>query len=206
MFAKKKFCPLAIYISICALGMLFLHCSDDVIYGKDDEGYSEDLNAKDSAAIRAILDANGLQNKQVRDGIDLVAGFARKLTLDSFPLRRFVLPKALDSCISNFELIIKNSPVETLSIIDTIHQNLAITLHYTKLKSIPDCISLLQGRFGLYLSNNDITSISPKTMKCNVREIDVTYNTLCSIPDSLKTWIDQQSYTGNWQTTQKCGK
>jgi hypothetical protein len=205
MFAKK-ICRLAFFMSICTLGMLSLHCSDDVIYGKDDEGYSEDLNAKDSAAIRSILDANGLQNKQVRDGIDLVAGFARKLTLDSFPLTRFVLPKALDSCIANFELIVTNSPVETLSIIDTIHQNLAITLHYTKMKSIPDCISLLRGRFGLYLSNNEITSISPEVIKLGVREIDVTNNALCSIPDSLKTWITQNSNDINWQTTQKCGK
>jgi hypothetical protein len=194
----------AIIICSCIIGMISLHCDNGILYEDDGEDYSDYLDAKDSVAVRSILDANGLPNKPVRDVVEISFGMVWSITIDSFPFTRFVLPKALDSCSYNIEIIIRNSPVETLSVVDSIRQSLVLSLHYTKLQSIPDCISLLRGPLVLNLWSNEITSISPQVLNCYVLAANFRSNNLCSIPDSIKTWVAKKCGDDKWQLTQNC--
>ena len=192
-----------LYARLVCFTMLFTHCVEmDLFY--DSDYFTEELNAKDSIAVRAILDVNGLTGKNVRDVIEIDYGMARKMRLDSFALTRFVITKAFDSCEQDFKISITNSVLETLTIIDTVHINLMLDIHSTKLKNIPDQISLLKGRLGLYLSDNQLNFISPEIMKCSIRDIDVRNNELCSLPDSLAGWIDKESSQNGWRSAQTC--
>lgn len=186
--------------------MLFIGCSDNTYDPSSDDVAVDELNAKDSAAIRAILDTNGMRDKQVRDVIELENGTAAKLMLDSIALTRFTITGAFDSCADYLELSITNCPLETLTIADTVRIPLAIMINQTKLKRIPDDIVRLRGRMSLYLSRNDLNAVSPAIMRCNVRDLDVDNNSLCALPDSLKNWITLKSLGNAWISTQRCGR
>jgi Leucine-rich repeat (LRR) protein len=164
------------------------------------------LQKKDSLAVRAILDANGLYDKKVRDVIDLQNSMIGTIMLDSLKLTRFILTNDFDSLGygSGFEIYILNSSIDTLIISDTIHINLAIGVTRTNLKSIPDNISLLKGNLTLRLPENELEFLPSEIMKCNVSYIDVQYNSLCSVSDTLNNWIIKNSRNPDWKSTQTC--
>ncbi len=173
-------------------------------YSSDTYTYMNKLSIKDSLAIRAILDTNGLRNKKVEDVIDLQCDIVVMMTLDSVPLSKFIFTSVFDSLHNSFQISISNSPIESLVILDTIHIGLAIDVYNTKLKNIPEQISLLKGRLELYLPNNEVSSISPEIMKCTVYSFIIKSNSLCSVPDSLNEWIILKTHDANWQHTQTC--
>jgi hypothetical protein len=188
------------------LGMLFSGCDELNIDDGSADGMADTLNTRDSAAIRAILDANGMQSKNVRDVIELEDGMAIKLILDSMTLTRFTITKAFDSCVNYFELSIQNGSLETLAVADTVHIPMTLMIKRTNLPRISDDISRLKGRMSVYLSDNQLSDISPAIMQCDVRDMDVNKNELCTLPDSLKNWVNSKSMGASWQNTQKCGQ
>jgi hypothetical protein len=213
MFCFKKrgllFFPLLIAVGLAALGCEGVNVGLEGEGNADDEDWylSTELSPRDSAAVRAILAANGLKDRAVGDFVSAENRAAVKLTIDTLHATRLVLTKALDSCVSGFQLIVKNGDVETLSIADTIHlAGFSLQINHTKLREIPNQISLIKSRIGFYLSNNQLVSISPEIIKCSVGGINVRYNALCSLPDSMKTWITKNDFFKNagWESTQQC--
>ncbi len=202
---KISLLPGIIVTLFAIAGMLFSGC-DEINVDNGSNEWLDELLAKDSAAIRAILDSNGMQGKNVRNVIELQNGMAVKLILDSITGKRFTITSAFDSCVDYFELIIRNSPLETLAIADSVHIPLTLSINRTKLPRISDDFSRLKGRLTLFLSDNELYDISPAIMQCDVRDINVDSNKLCGLPDSLKNWINSKSLGSAWRNTQKCGQ
>ncbi len=196
--------PRSIAFAAILTGILLFSCGDLFIWNGDPDPPINVLNAKDSLAVRAILDANGLYDKKVRDVINLQNSMVGTINLDSLSITKFVFTDALGTFIHGISINISNSPIDTLIIMDTIHINITLGITRSKLKSITNYVTLFKGSLYLYLSYNEITFISPEIMKCNVGYINVEYNRLCSVSDSLNTWIIKNSRNSQWQSTQRC--
>lgn len=189
------------WIVLFAIAFLFFSCGlNPFPFGGDIPPTPNVLSKKDSLAVRAILDANGLDTVKVKDVIELQNSSVGIISLDSLGLTRFVLTNAFDSLKGGISLNISYSQIDTLIILDTIHQNLTIRIYYTKLQSIPEHIALLTGNIDLYLPNDNLQYISPEILKCNVDYINVRYNHLISVPDSIAALLTSKD--GSWQSYQ----
>lgn len=162
------------------------------------------LDKKDSLAVRGILDANGLDTVKVRDVIVLEHSNIVNLDLRSLSLNNFIFCSFFDSLLSRPPLDLMNNEIDTLIFKDTIKSDLAISLENNKIKTIPYEIGKLTGTIALYLNYNQINYISPNIMSCNVSFINIKYNRLCSVPDSLAKWISRVGLDSTWQSTQTC--
>lgn len=90
-------------IVLFASAFVFLSCEFNPFpFGGDIPPTPNVLSAKDSLAVRAILDANGLDTVKVRDVIDLQNSSVGIISLDSLGLTRFVLTNAFDSLRGEF--------------------------------------------------------------------------------------------------------
>jgi hypothetical protein len=187
----------------CASLLLLVNC--EILTGSGDSPPPKnELSVKDSTAVRAILDANGLYNTNVREVIVLQRSLIGTINFKDFSINRFIISNAFDSMGPEISINIFNCPIDTIIIVDTIHINLAIGMNQTKLKSIPDNVSLLKGSLFLYFSNNEIEYIPVQIMNCKISYIDVQYNSLCSISDTMNNWIIKNSRNPDWKATQKC--
>jgi|GEM_PF-3445449 hypothetical protein len=183
---------------------VFLIGCDILTNGGNEPPPKNDLSTKDSLAVRAILDTNGLNNVKVRKVISLANSRVGVISLDSVVLKKFIFTSSFDSLGGGTTLNIFNSQLDSIIILDTLNLQLTLQISNTTLRSIPNNISMLKGPISFYLPNNKIQYISFEIMKCNVRYIDVQYNALCSVSDSLNSWIIANSRNSSWRSTQNC--
>jgi len=182
-------------------GLLFVFCN---LYDDSPTSPPNILKAKDSLAVRSILDANGLTAMKVREVIYLENSMVKQINLDSILLRKFVFCKYFDSLIARPGLNLINNDIDTLLFPDIIFKTIGINLDHNKLKEIPGDIDHLKGNIALYINFNQIASISPNIMKCQISYINVNFNNLCNIPDSISQWIINHCRDSVWRSTQKC--
>lgn len=183
---------------------LFVYGCDLLTFGGDPTPPLNELSVRDSLAVRAILDTNGLKNIKVKDVISLQDSKVGVINLDSVPLTKFIFTSAFDSLDGGITLNIFNNQLDSMDILDTINSELIIQISNTSLKNIPDNISLLKGRLFLYLADNKLKDISSEIFKCQVSYIDVQYNDLCSVSDTLNNWIIKNSRNNDWKLSQTC--
>lgn len=184
--------------------LINLRC-DLLVWDGDPPPQINVLTTRDSTAVRALLDANGLQDVGVRDVINLQDSRVGTINFNTIGITSFVFTSALDTFTSGFRVNVIDCPVETLLVLDTIHIDLTIGIARTNLREIPDNISLFKGYLYLYLPDNQIRYISPEIMQCDIGFIDISNNRLCTVSDSLNYWIlSKRPNTQNWQSTQKC--
>lgn len=189
-----------VVLVLCAF---FLSC--DLLDNAYDGPPINVLSKKDSLAVRAILDANGLDTVKVMDVIELQYPFILHINLDSVPLQTFIFCKYFDSLESGLELNLIHNNVDTLIFPETLHRGLSINLVYTKVRAIPDGIANLRGAVSLNFDNNEISSISPNIMQCDIYSLGPpNYNKLCNIPDSISQWITKTCRDSTWRTKQTC--
>jgi hypothetical protein len=164
------------------------------------------LSFQDSIAVRGILDANGLDTVKVRDVITLQNSAVVELHFSSsLHLNKFVFSKYLNDLLNNSQGIgLMNNTIDTLIFEDTIYKDLGIRLDFNKLKTIPDDIVKLKGNISIYLDYNQLTSISPNIMNCNVSYVNVDSNYLCNVSDTMKQWLNTKSFSTAWQSRQTC--
>jgi hypothetical protein len=196
------------YLKVSTFALLFVGIAsiscDLLVWNGNPTPNPNVLQKKDSLAVRAILDANGLYDKKVRNVIVLQNNMVGTVTLDSLAITRFVITNTFDSIGTGFRINISNSAIETLIIADTIHHDLSIAIYNNRLKYISDRILLLKGDLTLRLPENELEFLPSEIMKCNVSYIDVQYNSLCSISDTLNNWIIKNSRNPDWKSTQTC--
>jgi hypothetical protein len=190
-------------IALLLLGLIFIQCKF-ALWDDSPPPQPNSLMPQDSIAVRAILDANGLNKTKVRDVISLQNSMVGSINFNSLMLNKIIITNSFNTFNYGFSLNINNCPIETIEVVDTIIINIAIAMKFTKLKSIPNNISLFQGKLWLYLNNNEIKYMPSEIMNCNVFYIDVQNNELCSVPDTLNKWIIKNSRDSYWQTTQRC--
>jgi hypothetical protein len=190
-------------MALLLLGIIFIQCKF-VLWDDSPPAIPNELSPKDSLAVREILDENGLNKTRVWDVITLQNSMVYAITFDSQFFNKLILSRAFNNLSSGVNLVILNCPIETLIVVDTIKIDMAFTIGYTKLRNIPENITFLQGKLWLYLDFNNIKNIPLEIISCNVNFIDVQYNELCSVSDTLNNWIIKNSRNSDWQTTQHC--
>jgi len=188
---------------IFILGLIF--SCNILANGGNEPPPKNDLSTKDSLAVRAILDTNGLKNVKVRNVIYLYNSLVQSISIDSLKTAKFIFPSQCDSFSGSIGIKISNSSIDTIIFHDSIHIPLSISISHTKLRSIPDQISLLKGTLDLNFAFNQLYFISPQIMNCRVNFVNINNNNLCSLSDSLKNWLIQKSYgDSTWLKTQNC--
>jgi hypothetical protein len=190
-------------IICCWMILLPISCN----FGNNNSDSVENvLSSQDSIAVRGILDANGLDTVKVRDVITLQNSAVVELHFSSsLHLNKFVFSKYLNDLLNNSQGIgLMNNTIDTLIFEDTIYKDLSIRLDFNKLKTIPDDIVKLMGNFTIYLDYNQLTSISPNIMNCNVSYVNVDSNYLCNVSDTMKQWLNTKSGSTAWQSRQTC--
>ncbi len=191
-------------IVLCAL---FLSCDlSGLWFGSNpsDRPPPNILSKQDSLAVRAILDANGLDTVKVRDVILLAYSEVAEISLRSRSLVKFVFSKYLDSLIAYPSLELQENNIDSLVFPDTIAYGARISLDSNRLRRIPDEIGKLRGAIALFVNSNQISSISPNIMHCNISYMNVNNNMLCNLPDSITQWITSKCRNNTWPSTQTC--
>jgi hypothetical protein len=193
---KKSF-----FIWWSAIGLFFVSC---YIYDDSPTAPKNILSVKDSLAVRAILDANGLDTVDVRDAIILIDSYVSRINLNARSLTKFIFCKYLDSISTPPTLDLKYNNIDTIIFDDTINYNFLIRLDSNKLHTIPDGINKMKGSITLYLNSNKINTISPNIMQCDVSYVNVDSNYLCNVSDTMKQWLNTKSGSTAWQSRQTC--
>jgi hypothetical protein len=183
------------------LVVLFVSCN---LYDDSPTSPPNILNTKDSIAVRAILDANGLDTMKVRNVIFLKNSYIGEINLKSQSLNKFIFSRYLDSLVVSPSLNLQYNNIDTLIVPDSIQFGASVRLEYNKLRQIPDEIGKIKGNIAFYLINNQLTKISPNIMNCKVSYINVIYNNLCNTPDSISQWITKNCRDSTWKSTQTC--
>jgi hypothetical protein len=189
-------------------GCLFSGCSDSsdsFSFGEgDDYGDWYILQPKDSLAVRAILDTNGLQKLSVDGVVEVNDAMVTRINLNAKSLSKFIFCKYFDSLLTGPELNIMENDIDTLVFPDTIRQNIFIKLDDNKLQTIPDGFGHLKGTIKLSIGYNRLQTISPDIMNCSVTYLYLNENDLCSLQDSILAWIATINSNSFWRTTQLC--
>jgi hypothetical protein len=162
------------------------------------------LSSRDSIAVREILDANGLDTVDVMAVISLRNSSVVNIHFSFMQLNKFVFSKYFDSLNTSPGVDLMNNAIDTLIFEDTLNKDWSISLNYNKLKTIPDDIVKLKGNISIYLDYNQLISISPNIMNCNVSYVNVDSNYLCNVSDTMKQWLNTKSFSTAWQSRQTC--
>jgi hypothetical protein len=188
-------------ILLFAIALLFLSCGlNPFPFDGDPPKTPNVLSKKDSLAVRAILDANGLDTVKVRDVIDLYNSSVVQINLNSRSLSQFIFNRYFDSLQSSPALNLRNNNIDTIIFTDTISKDQGISLEHNLIRTISNDVDKMRGTMALYLYYNDMTSISPNILRCNISYINVRYNHLVSVPDSIATLLTSKD--GSWQSYQ----
>jgi len=200
-----------LFVLLILIGILCVGC-DLVRYTGEEPPYPNKLSTKDSLAVRAILDANGLDTVKVHDIVSFFenSNYIASIRLSSFSLKRFVFSKYFDSLALPLSYLgLQNNQIDTLIIHDSINSSSAnsyftIYLQHNNLRVIPNDIKNIKNTLELYLDYNQIRTLSDSIVHCNISYIHVDYNSLCNIPDSIAQWITKNCRDSTWKTTQTC--
>jgi hypothetical protein len=159
------------------------------------------LSKKDSLAVRAILDANGLDTVKVRDVVSFYNSVVVQINLNSRSLSQFVFNKNIDSLWNGCGLSLLYNNIDTLIFADSILNIFSVDLDHNKVRTIPDDIGKTRGPVLLYVNYNALSSVSPNILHCQIYKINVRYNHLVSVPDSIAALLTSKDSTWkNYQT------
>ena len=111
-----KIKPCFTLLTAIFIALVSLKCSDLLVWNGDPGPEVNMLTERDSTAVRALLDANGLQDVEVREVISLQSSRVGGITLDSLAITSFVFTNALNTFVHGFSVNIIDCPVETLII------------------------------------------------------------------------------------------
>jgi Leucine-rich repeat (LRR) protein len=190
-------------VLLLLLGLISFSCNL-LVWNGDPPPIENVLQKKDSLAVRAILDQNGLYSTKVLDVINLQNNIVGSIMIKSLPLTRLVLTRSIDSLLNGFRINVINCTVDTLVIVDEISNDLGLGMNNTNIRSIPASVALLKGNLYLYFSQNKISSLPNEIMKCKIGYINLQYNRLCSVSDTFNSWIIENSRDPDWKVTQMC--
>ncbi|HMD69152.1 MAG TPA: hypothetical protein VKF42_09765 [Chitinivibrionales bacterium] len=184
-FGKKV--GLAILLAFCLIG-----CWGD--YEAGETVYPAAIDAGDSAAIRAILDSNGLMNVTVRKVIDQYAkGKINYLNMDSLGLYSFSFTKDFNMLDSIRTINLSQNNILKVRVLDSIafhaENRCVIMVNHNLLDSLPLCLLGIRGIQGIELEYNKIDSIPAEIVNYNgaTVSVDVEHNLIASIPSALVT-------------------
>jgi hypothetical protein len=158
------------------------------------------LSAKDSLAVRAILDTNGLDTVKVRDVVGFDNSVVVQIYLNSRSLNHFIFNSYFDSLRNGFGLSLLYNNIDTIIFVDTIRNGIVIDLEHNNLRTIPDDINKMRAPLSLYVNYNELSSITPNILQCQIYNLRVRYNHLVSVPDSIATLLASQD--SSWQSYQ----
>lgn len=190
-------------VSSLPLAFCLIGCWGD--YEAGETVYPAAIDAGDSAAIRAILDSNGLENVTVRKVIDQYSkGRINFLTLNSLGLDSFTFTSDFNKLDSIYTVGLSFNSIVRINVSDSPKlSHIGIILNSNLLDSFP--LSLLKiksnGVIGVEVEHNSISSIPLQLLGANIT-LDCYYNKLCNVPDTIAHWLDGQTY--NWRNFQTC--
>jgi Leucine-rich repeat (LRR) protein len=200
-FSRRR---LAINAVLVFGAVFFLRCN---LFGPEpgDPVFPAQIDLGDSAAIRAILDSNNLNNISVRRAIDpFSSGRIKLLTLDSLNINSFSFTHALERLDSLISLSLSFNKISTIKVPDTLKFNHLISLNLGEnvFTSFPIGILKLKGVINISVENNKIATLPPEVIQ-STASIYLDHNKLCSLTDSaVINWLD--TVYGNWQSRQDC--
>jgi hypothetical protein len=158
------------------------------------------LSIKDSLAVRAILDTNGLDSVKVRDVVGFWNSVVVRITLNSRSLNQFVFNTHFDSLWNGCELNLLYNNIDTLLFVDTIRNGIVINLEHNKLRTLPDDIDKMRAPLSMYANYNELSSISPNILHCDIYTLHIRNNHLVLVPDSIAALLSSQD--SSWQSYQ----
>lgn len=129
----------------------------------------------------------------------------RNVILDSNRFERF--PGKFDQVNEVYMISLRHNRMKAITSEDlkraAIKKLVTLRLDYNQI----DSISPELARFnilGIYLAHNRLASLPLELAGTAPGTLDVDYNRLCDIPDTLAAWITKHSVNKNWRSTQDC--
>lgn len=182
--------------------------------------------ACDSAAVRAILDANSLDSVSVAEvslraedritlldlqyrGLDtLPPDLGRLSSLRTLRLDRNALtglPPGIGGLRDLRFLLMDNNRLRTLPGEIGDLDSLALLVAFSnELDSVPSSIGKLTAITELRLEDNRLTRLPPEILALKpVLRLDVSGNRICALPESIAAWVDLYASDPDWRATQK---
>jgi hypothetical protein len=204
-----------VIVSIAIINLANYNCSITDIFKPGDgggDGYKKAINPKDSIAIRAILNLNGLDSVKIKNVVVLSNVYINsidysiltQINFDSLSLNKFIFSKYFDSLSVSPVLTLRNNNIDTLIFPDTIITDIGISLEYNHLRSLSKDVDKMIGSLSLNLNFNELTLVNQAIMHCKISYLNINYNQLCSVPDSIAQWITLNCRDSTWRSTQTC--
>jgi hypothetical protein len=185
--------------------LFFMQCN---LYGPEpgDPVFPAQIDPGDSAAVRAILDSNNLKNISVRRAIDQSSvGRIQMLTFDSLGLDSFTFSSDFQKLDNLWSVNLSNNNLVKVTVPESLKyskNNIYLQLEKNLLTEFPIGVLKIKGLLRVDVSYNKISTISNDLINSGFRQISFYHDKLCSVSDSVKTWLD--SVQNNWANFQDC--
>jgi hypothetical protein len=177
------------------------------IYQPGDTVYPAAIDPGDSAAIRAILDSNGLKNISVRRVIPQYSkDRIYQVNLDSLQLNSISITKDFEKLDSLTTINLSQNKLSTISVPENLQfilgNRLSVDISHNSFTSFPLAIFKIKRIFYFDISNNGITNIPQEVINSTNTQFVFYYNKLCNVSDTVAKWLD--STNTNWRNVQTC--
>jgi len=177
------------------------------VNGPGDINYPAPIDSGDSAAIRAILDSNGLQIVSVRKVIPQYSkNRIYQVNLDSLQLNSISITKDFEKLDSLTTINLSQNKLITISVPESLQfilgDRLSIDISNNSFPSFPLAIFKIKRIFYFDISHNEISSIPQEVMNSTNTQFVFYYNKLCNVSNTVARWLD--STNTNWQNVQTC--
>ncbi len=199
---KKKICISTSVVLL--LLVLFLQCP----FGVETDKTLSPLKERDSLAVRAILDSNGLEDVDLSSYDDREKVLWQRdssimgLKLDTFNLEKFKFTKEFNSLDSLKNVKLNNNKLKSIFVDDTITFGY-LTLMYlsnNELDSFPQQLLKLNNIESLDMRYNNLSNLPLGIMEKSYQTFSIRYNNLTDLPDTLKNWLSQ--FDSEWEKYQ----